>query len=252
MNKKGFAALAIILIVVVVLAVVGGIAWVHYYYLPSTSSATTTPNAATPSPETAAAMLAIQTVKSGTVAQYLDVVPTPHTLHPINATGFSKLLFNGIIISFPWTDANSTTSKSQTFIQARFSNGREFTLFDYGKDVSPQGFATQSSSIQTGYDLWSAALNATPDEITNSTPGDEAQFIAKLVILKSTIFVGFSSSYSFSTNVVRGFQFGEASTSKEADINFFDQNDNHYNLLISGTQDEIDYVLASIQPSHLE
>jgi hypothetical protein len=158
MNKKGFAALAIILIVVVVLAVVGGIAWVHYYYLPSTSSATTTPNAATPSPETAAAMLAIQTVKSGTVAQYLDVVPTPHTLHPINATGFSKLLFNGIIISFPWTDANSTTSKSQTFIQARFSNGREFTLFDYGKDVSPQGFATQSSSIQTGYDLWSAAL----------------------------------------------------------------------------------------------
>ena len=260
---KNIFTIIILFLVIVFLVVAGSITWVHYYYLPhvadiyqSTMSVGTTSaqDSTVPSPKTAAAMLGIEKLTKGYTPGYLDAVPLPRGLDSMPAMESSTFSYFGFTFSAPWADARKEKVLGNPPIMAEitFTNGRTVTLMK-AETLSSSALAqysSASSTIRTNYDWENAVLTATPDQVTNSTPGDEATLIfallaSKLLLLPPT------PIYSFDTGVVKGFQHGDATTTRQTAINIFNQNDNEFDLLVSGTQDEIDYIVASmkLQPS---
>lgn len=60
-------------------------------------------------------------------------------------------------------------------------------VFTYDAQTLVQ-WASASSSLDSDYNLHNAALHITPDQVTSSTPGDEATLIALLFEQKSTLY----------------------------------------------------------------
>jgi hypothetical protein len=226
-------------LIIVFLVVAGGIVWVHYRNLPhlaveyqsATSTATTTATDSTaPSLKTAEAMAAIEKITKGLPTGYLDMIPIPRVLHPASTTEvatFSELGFtfnvpkNGIVMTLMRAVTISTTTLAQ--------------------------WTSVSSTIKTNYDWENAVLNATPGQVVSSTPEDQA-VLTSLLLDQKLLLLPPTPVYSFSTKVIRGFQHGNATPTKQIAIEFFNQESNGYVMTIAATQGEIDYVLNSVKP----
>jgi hypothetical protein len=216
--------------------------------LPATANPASPAASNSESLETAATIAAISILPHSTLA----VLPTPRTLAPIKATASTSFSYLGLTLKAPWVNVSSTIEKS-ALLQVQFTNGKAFTLFYEGKG----GFAptstmttitTESSTIRTGYDLYNATLHATPDQITPGTPGDQAHLIGQLLILKNSIVLSPTwNYYGFDTGIIKGFESVLSTTKPTIDVHFFDKQDNYYDLFVSGTLDETDYILNSIQ-----
>ena len=130
-------------------------------------------------------------------------------------------------------------------------NGRRFSF-----EIAPPSDASDMATIAslsgdtaTEYGFENAVLSATPDQVTISTPENQATLTAIVLTLKAASFVINGPIYRFDTGIVKGFQFGDAtSTRSTTRIDLFDQKNIKYNLTVSGTQGEIDYILDSIRP----
>ena len=261
-SRDGFAA-AIVLLVVLVVLVAGGILWVHYFYLPhmaasseapafassSTSTANTTASA-TPSPETAQALQAIQYLLQQNDT-FLSDVPTALTLNPVvssQKTTFSLPRY-GFSFTVPWEGISKekTNGTPVALEQVTFNNGRSFVIMQAPSSATStlEKFGSVSSTLGTEYGLENAALYATPGEVTSSTPGATATLLGALIVLKSQLWPP-GPVYSFDTGIVEGFQHGNASTTSQVDVDFF-YGGNKYNLIVAGTQGEIDSILESIK-----
>lgn len=263
MNHRPSILLFVLALVVVGLMVAGGIAWVHYYYLPQggASPATASPVAATttaafdntvvPSPETAAAMTAIQNIISPAQEAYFNAVTIPRTLQPASSAVYLAYSYKGYIFDAPWKGAVTSTVKGNppAFVDEWFSNGRRVTLMEAQNSDSSTltQWASVSSTIRTEYDLESAAFNSAPDQVVSSTPGTQAALTSLLLNIKTLLFNP-EPVYSFNTGVVKGFQFGNASTTHQIVVKIFNESGvGEFNLIVSGTQGEIDAILASIR-----
>jgi len=255
MDKRGSVLLILLLAIVVVLAVAG----IWYYEAHKGNTPIPTPEAqssnnsvTTESPTAAQAIQALNIIDPNGTDTLLATTPTTRTLAPIMPTSSTNLQTAfGVTLVAPWSDVSSTKSTTGIF-GIWFKNGAEIFILNDGKDLasSTANITAESSSITTDYDFQSAAFAATPGELIASTPADQAVLIYQLLLMKYSFLTGDSGPlYSFSINEIKGFQLGTMGSGlqKVTDLTFFDQNDDHYTMGISGTQGEVDYVLNSIQ-----
>lgn len=243
--------------VIIILGVGGGIVWVHFYYIPhnvasprfSAIGSISIPTSTTvPSPKTAEAMQQIHYLVQQNYASLLNATPTPLTLVPIPTTESTTLSYFGLTLSVPWAGITQTTEKGNPpgLVEVAFANGRSITIMR-GTTNSTSTLAewnVASGSIKTDYDLDLAAMNATPNEVTSSTQGDQAVLIASLLTLKTLLWTP-NPVYTFKTGTVAGFQHGTASTTKPVALDVYKQDGNSYILTVNGTQDEVNYILIS-------
>jgi hypothetical protein len=174
-------------------------------------------------------MLAIQKLTKGLPVGYLDAVPIPRVLQPASTTEFSTSSRIGLTFNVPKNITGFTLMKAATINTTTLAQ-----------------WTSVSSTIKTDYDWESAVLNSAPGQVVSSTPGDQAAIISLLLDSKLLLLPPVPV-YSFDAGVVKGFQHGDATTTRQIVINLFDQNNNMFDLVVSGTQDEIDYILASIK-----
>ena len=209
---------------------------------------------ATPDPKTVAAMQEIQQLIQSSSSAYLilNTIPTSHILSPIIATDSSNFSYLGLTLSVPWVNVTKkiVTGNPITALQITFSNGKSIALTK-ADTMSTDQLSKWNSlvpSIKTDYDFENAMWSATPGQVANETPEDKATATAALLIAKQTILTT-TPIYSFDTGIVKGFQYGDPTPKGQVSIDLFDTNGTKYNLSISGTQDEIDYILSSIKNS---
>jgi hypothetical protein len=74
--------------------------------------------------------------------------------------------------------------------------------FTYNAQALVQ-WASVSSSLDSDYNLDNAAHHVTPDQVTSSTPGDEAILIALLFEQKSTLYPP-APIYQFNISAIKG------------------------------------------------
>ncbi len=253
----------LILFAVLILIFAGAILWVHYYFpmennvLGSAGSdtiATTTvvdTNAISPSPETTQAIQAIQYLLQQNDT-FLNDTPIALTLHPVSSTQHTQYSFPrfGFSLDVPWSGISSqkTVGTPVSYERVDFNNGRSFSLMQalsMGTSTLEK-WGSVSSTLGSEYGLENAAYNATPSEVTSSTPGNLAALLGALIVLKSSLWPP-GPVYSFRTGTIEGFQHGDASVSHGTDIDLF-YNGKNYNLIITGDQNEIDYIVNSIAP----
>lgn len=233
---------------VLVLLIGAGSAFAAYRFgLFSTSlSIASSAESATISATTTEVMAGIR-ILEGKGKSLLGVIPTPRTLQPVSATTSSTFSYKNLSLKVPWAGVKKKT-QNNGLLYLTFANGRSLILMGPSEGAGTTTLATftsASSTIKTNYDLEDATLDATPDQVASSTPWRHAAFTYSLLVLKEVQIVE-TPVYRFSTGIVRGFQFGDATTTTKVTIDLFDQQDNKYTLAIAGTQAEIDYILNSI------
>lgn len=108
----------------------------------------------------------------------------------------------------------------------------------YGEDV-----------LESKYLFYKAILEANPKELNIFTPKREGIAKSLLVIYKVGLQIPLEGGiYSFETDVIKGFQFGDPKVSRGVEIRFFDSEDTVYAVVLQGaTQKEIDFLLSSIK-----
>ncbi len=236
-NKNGFGALGIVLAIVIVLIVVGGLVWMFYG-------------------KTIGAMIAIRSLNNGNES-LLSVTPTPRNLSPVATPATSSTLkYGGYIFNVPWEGISSTKGGATptSSVSIIFTDGNQFAVLgpsaptaQEANDINDIGALDPSYQIKTQYDLDNAVYNATPAQVTITTPGNDAVLIALLLTLKEVELTGAGPIYSFDTGVIKGFQLGDPTPGKSVPIYCYDHSGNKFTVITSGTQSEIDYILASIK-----
>ena len=237
-NRNGFGVLGIILTIVIVLIVIGGFTWIFYG-------------------KTIGAMIAIRSLENGNES-LLSVTPTARSLSPIAIrAASSRLKYGGYIFTVPWGGVSSTKGgvTPTSSVSITFSDGNQFGVLSpaapnaqEANDINDIGSLDPSYQIKTLYDLDNVVYHATPDQVTITTPGNDAVLIALLLTLKSVELTATGPIYSFDTGVIKGFQLGDPISGKSVPIHCYDQNGNKFTVITSGTQSEIDDILASIRP----
>ena len=237
-NKSGLGVLGIILTIVIVLIVISGLVWIFYG-------------------KTIGTMIAIRSLddNNGTL---LNIVPTARSLSPLTAPGASTTLkYDGYIFSVPWEGISSTKGGATptSSVSIVFASGNQFGVLgppvsdaQMMKNIHDIGTLDPSYQIKTQYDLDNATFNVIPDQVTITTPGNDATLIALLLILKSAELITAGKLYSFNTGAIKGFQLGDPSAGREVVIYCYDSDGNRFTVVTGGTQSEIDYILASIRP----
>jgi hypothetical protein len=237
-NKNGFGVVGVILTIVIVLIVVGGLIWMFYG-------------------KTIGAIVTIRSLENGNES-LLSVTPKPRTLSPlVTPATSSTLAYGGYIFNVPWEGVSSTKGGATptSSVSIVFTDGNQFSVLSAAtpspqelQDINEVGSLDPSYQIKTQYDLDNAMYNATPGQVNITTPRNDAVLIALLLTLKSVDLTAAGPLYSFDTGTVKGFQLGDPALGKPVPIFCYDSNGNKFTVITSGTQAEIDYILASIKP----
>ena len=104
--------------------------------------------------------------------------------------------------------------------------------------------------LGSNYSFYKHTLNTSPDQLTIFMPKKEALAKSILVVLKTVLVVGTAGEgpiYSFETKSFKGFQFGDPKTRHNVLISLFGGGDKQHDILIKGNQEEIDYILSSME-----
>jgi hypothetical protein len=237
-NKNGFGILAIVLTVMIVLVIAGGLVWMFYG-------------------KTIGAMIAIRSLDNN-YDSLLNTTPTTRILSPIAAPIASTTLqYGGYIFTVPWQGISSTKGGASptSSVSIVFADGNRFSVLsgvaatdEQEKDINDIDSLDPSYQLHTLYDLNNASYNATPGQVTITTPGNDSILIALLLTLKAVTLIPAGTLYRFDTGTINGFQHGDPVPGKEVDIECYDHAGKKFSLIVTGTQPEIDYILASIKP----
>jgi len=108
-------------------------------------------------------------------------------------------------------------------------------------------------NFHSQYGLYTAVLNSAPSQIGWPTAEPEAAARLALVLIKASMckMFGKGELYSFRTDYIRGFQLGGESQVHKT-IYAFDASDRGYEIVIIGSEEEIDYMLSSVRINEQE
>ena len=98
------------------------------------------------------------------------------------------------------------------------------------------------------FENYTNVLNVSPDQITIFIPYEKAKEKAARLIEKAIYATYGEKIYKFKTKNIRGFQFGDPNNENPVFVHFFDEKDRIFKMrFYSATQDEIDFILSSIE-----
>lgn len=106
--------------------------------------------------------------------------------------------------------------------------------------------------FSSDYVFYENIFKVSPDQVSYFTPLEEMYAKHTLLILKSIIMMpGYKDGiYSFQLENIKGFQIGIPQKSNMVTIQFYDEEENEYMILVSGqnvSQDDIDSILTSLR-----
>ena len=188
-----------------------------------------------------------------------------HALHfrdvPFDET--FRLPSHSAVIRVPWKDGVMETRNEIAII--KFPNARSVALLSLEKHpyvyetiVGANPAQIQESQEVYGneiagsaFTMWLTILRASPDQL-HWRMGPSALVGLTLLLTHKTIFLsdrGNTGIFVLKTDSLEGFQVGEAQSDAVTRLNLFQRGTEgpEYVLLIQGTQDEIDYIVAHLR-----
>ena len=193
-------------------------------------------------------------------------VPKPRNLADTLDTlkGHQQFEYFGLKFKVPWKEKPEKIER-ETAVILKFSDKKSVAIFDPKSMPPPRELLLKGNPehvekvkaffggriLDSNYDFYNHILNLSPDQITIFTPKKEASAKSVLVVLKSLLVIapgGESEIFSFSSNNnIKGFQWGKPDAERIVPITLFDPNDVQYEIVIGGNQEEIDFILSSIE-----
>ncbi len=107
------------------------------------------------------------------------------------------------------------------------------------------------NSLSSDYDFYFETINSSPEQLSLSMTVEEAIVKQILLPMKFIIVPSLSDKksltiYNFKTKNLKGFQFSTNNENTRA-ITAFDEKDHQYDIIISATQEETDFIISSIK-----
>jgi hypothetical protein len=172
--------------------------------------------------------------------------------------------FNGLKFRVPWKELRAN-KKIDTGLFLSFHENQNKGIFVNSSQISVANIRDQligknpsdaisinsllgNDIFKSEYDLYNQCLSTSPDQTNIFTPKRELGKIFVLLMLKSILTRYDVKIYRFETIDLKGFQFGDPEKDNEVEAEFFDSNAKLYRMkFISANQNEIDYILSSIE-----
>ncbi|KKW28741.1 MAG: hypothetical protein UY71_C0012G0020 [Parcubacteria group bacterium GW2011_GWB1_52_7] len=189
---------------------------------------------------------------------WLVILPTPKNILKANAITSTALSYNGLSFQVPWKSINPRHNQ-ETFTAASSDGGktifisREINIKDNLIRKTPDDVAMLKlffgeEALSSQYAIYKRILYASPNNIAAFSRLSASLPQITLVTLKKALVMNAGESIGeFENSEIRGFQFGDASSTSTA-ITLFDKEDRRYLMGIRGaTEEEIDYVLSSMK-----
>lgn len=195
---------------------------------------------------------------------YITPIQRTVTASEADVKGHQEFTSYGLMFGVPWKEKPEKIERGSA-IFFKFPDKKFVVLFDPESIPPPREILLKGNPndvekvkaffgegiLDSNYDFYSHILNTSPDQITIFTPKKEAMSKAILVVLKTVLVItpsGGNIIYSFVTdNNIKGFQWGRDEVRGRTLVTLFDQNDVQYEMVIGGTQEEIDFILSSIE-----
>jgi hypothetical protein len=194
------------------------------------------------------------------------IVPVQRTVISPNTdlSDYPKYSYYGLEFQIPWKKIIKREEKKGAVL-LRSSDTQSIVIFDPQTVPVPRELLLGNDPnnakrvkdffgeevMQSNYAFYNNILLITPKDITLTTPGKEAVAKSVLVALKPLLIVtpgGETTVYSFTTNEIRGFQFGRPTGKGSVVITLFDEEDKMYEMVIKCTnQEDIDFILSTIK-----
>ncbi len=170
--------------------------------------------------------------------------------------------YYGFKLKTPWTEIVDIEKKSDGVILT-FTQDKSLLIFDSQNQLdlvtSFSGDKPEDAqkiknffgeeNLKSDYNFYKLTLNKSPDQITIFTPKKEVIAKSILIVLKAILVVPVNGGvYDFITEDMKGFQFGSPEASKGVFIYLFNSEGYQHEIIVFGaTQDEIDFILSSIE-----
>ncbi len=197
------------------------------------------------------------------------IVPTSRQLlkPQVNLSDYPSFSYIGVNFQSPWKNVVDKHSDGEINI-VKFDQNRSISLVaapslitgyqaTNPNDANKLKAVMGAENIQSSYNFYSAILNTTPDQITYSTPAGQAYGKFILLTLKKLKVTESNKQdnnvYSFNTTNIRGYQQRTPEVSKISMIDFFDNQDHGYSMIIAApdlTQNDVDFILSTIKTSN--
>ena len=197
---------------------------------------------------------------------FLGNQPTPNTINPMDIPvgQYTEYSYYGVKFKVPWIGLVKQLDRPGIGIQLSFRESKFVTVYDgdylfnaYTADdvarVTPKIMAFFGNDVVNDkYKLYKTIFENTPDKIKASASDKESAARLALISIKAVISGKAGTNkpvYSFTRENLKGFQIGSGNgaNGEPAVLYIFDSQNKLYNFSISGTQGEIEYVIASIQ-----
>jgi hypothetical protein len=194
------------------------------------------------------------------------VVPIERTIERSNVglNDYQTISFSGLKFMVPWRELRANESietglflssaggqRQGIFVstsQVSVANLRERLGGDNPADAEMIKALLGNDSFKSEYDLYNQCLSTSPDQIGIFTPKRELGKAFVLLMLKRILTRYNVKIYRFQAKGLKGFQFGDPKTNTEVETEFFNGKGKKYRMkFISVNQNELDYILASIE-----
>lgn len=170
--------------------------------------------------------------------------------------------FYDFTFKVPWKDLVKKNER-QNVVDLTFNQNKRVIIFDPkdNLDMVKNLFALRSEKdqkklrnffgddiLKSNYSFCTIVLNITPEKINIFNSSNQIIVSSILLTLKAILPPSSTGEiYNFEAGDIKGFQFGDPKANKPILIWFFDKQDKQHELIISGTQQEIDFILSSIK-----
>lgn len=193
-----------------------------------------------------------------------DAILKPLNIQTINFPSSQNFNYFGVAFSVPWGTLTSK-KEGQVATKLNFDNGKNVMILKKEEfpDQNLQKFLGNNAqekqqiiktlgqdNLNSSFSLAYLIYSLTPERI-NSLSGAEKESKEALLTIKKISLTspnnnGKYSVYNFSTPNIKGFQFGEP-IGKIKVIEFYKNDGNSFGLFITGSQDEVNFILLSIK-----
>jgi hypothetical protein len=193
------------------------------------------------------------------------LMPILREITPYTPDQFREFSFSNLTFKTPWTQITDMQERPGAVL-LKFPMGKTISII---KGSEPGGLVKSllgdkpeeakriksffgEQILASNYIFYKNILESNPDQITIFMPQKEATARSVLIVLKTVLIssVGKGSKvvYNFTTDNIKGFQFGSPDEINRVYIEVFDNQDQQYGIIMGNMyQSEIDFILSTIK-----
>lgn len=212
-------------------------------------------------------IILMKTKFSETKAPEAYITPILREIETPGPDRFREFSYYGLTFKVPWTQITEIKERPGAVL-LKFPYEKTIAIIDTrdqpGLVASLLGDKSEETKrikdffgeqiLKSDYIFYKNILESNPNQITIFMPKKEATARSVLIVLKTVLIKGVLGEskvkgvYSFTTDNIKGFQFGSPGEINRVYIEFFDNRDKQYGIIMGNIpQYEIDFILSSIK-----